>query len=353
MATASRVRVRLVAHDGDATVGVISTSRTAMWGSATGYAAMQARATATANRYDIWAAIDGGLPGGDDDRMDTRRRQRRRPGHVRDDGRTSRPAPPATCSGCAPTTARSPTTAGGSSSPADSAGNRRVVNDVPVEGYLRGVVPREVSTSWGNAGGGAGMNALRAQAVAARSYALSQNRYAGSGGYATTCDTHGVPGLRRRRPPLQRRPRRRPAAARARAATPRSSAPTPTGRSPRRPDGSGARRAAPIVSTEFSASNGPRTAGGTFPAINDPFDDVPQNPNHRWTRIVDGDLVAAAYGLGTLTAATTEPDPATPFVGVWDNRVRLTGTGGTVRRQRPGTSAPPTACRRTGSPSAP
>ena len=85
-----------------------------------------------------------------------------------------------------------------------------------------------------------------------------------------------------------------------------------------------------IVSTEFSASNGPRTAGGTFPAINDPFDDVPQNPNHRWTRIIDGDVVAAAYGLGTLTAATTEADPATPFVGVWDNRVRLTGTGGTV-----------------------
>ena len=84
------------------------------------------------------------------------------------------------------------------------------------------------------------------------------------------------------------------------------------------------------MSTEFSASNGPRTAGGTFPAINDPFDDVPQNPNHRWTRIVDGDVVAAAYGLGTLTAATSEADPATPFTGVWDNRVRLTGTGGTV-----------------------
>ncbi len=45
-----------------------------------------------------------------------------------------------------------------------------------VESYLRGVVSREVSTSWGNAGGGAGINALRAQAVAARSYALSQNR---------------------------------------------------------------------------------------------------------------------------------------------------------------------------------
>src|SRR5262245_23473928 len=54
VATSSRVRVRLVAHDGDATVGVISTTRTARWGS-TGYASLQARATPTANRYDIWA----------------------------------------------------------------------------------------------------------------------------------------------------------------------------------------------------------------------------------------------------------------------------------------------------------
>ena len=48
---------------------------------------------------------------------------------------------------------------------------------VLVENYLRGVLSREVSTSWGNAGGGAGMNALWAMAVAARSFALSQNRY--------------------------------------------------------------------------------------------------------------------------------------------------------------------------------
>ena len=215
----------------------------------------------------------------------------------------------------------------------DSAGNRRVVNDVPVEAYLRGVVPREVSTSWGNAGGGAGMNALRAQAVAARSYALSQNRYAASGGYATTCDTTACQvygGAARRASPT---------AATSSGGTCESGNATfecantnraiaeTAGRVRRSSSGA-------IVATEFSASNGPRTAGGTFPAINDPFDDVPQNPNHRWTRIVDGDVVAAAYGLGTLTAASTEADPATPFTGVWDNRVRLTGTGGTVRRQR-------------------
>lgn len=41
-----------------------------------------------------------------------------------------------------------------------------VVNDVPVESYLYGVVPREMPASWE-------MNALRAQAVAARTYALA------------------------------------------------------------------------------------------------------------------------------------------------------------------------------------
>ena len=329
VSTASRVRVRLVGHDGDSTVGVISPSRTARWGtSPTNYAAIQARATATANRYDIWA-------------------------------RTTVACPAATTSGWTRVAANvaGPVTFGtlvNESSGAagdvlglcandgsvthyrgriqltrDSAGNRRIVNDVPVEAYLRGVVPREVSTSWGNAGGGAGMNALRAQAVAARSYALSQNRYASTGGYATTCDTSACQvygGAARRASP---------------AASPASGGTCESGNATFecantnravaetagyvRRSSSGA-----IVATEFSASNGPRTAGGAFPAINDPFDDVPQNPNHRWTRIVDGDLIAAAYGLGTLTAAATEPDPATPFSGIWDNRLRLTGTGGTV-----------------------
>jgi stage II sporulation protein D len=50
---------------------------------------------------------------------------------------------------------------------ADLAGNRlSIVNVVPLESYLLGVVPREMPASWAP-------EALRAQAVAARSYALS------------------------------------------------------------------------------------------------------------------------------------------------------------------------------------
>ncbi len=129
-----------------------------------------------------------------------------------------------------------------------------------------GVVPRESPASWGAAGGGAGTNALRAQAVAARSYALTQARYS----YAKTCDSSacqvygGAAGESRRRR-LGRRRRRR-----ARAHRPRDRRDRRQG--PRWP------ATARIVSTEFSASNGPRTAGGSFPAVDDPADDVPANP---------------------------------------------------------------------------
>jgi SpoIID/LytB domain protein len=54
-----------------------------------------------------------------------------------------------------------------------------VVNHVPMEQYLRGVVPQEVSSSWDPA-------ALRAQAIAARSYALAVRSTTGT---ADLCDT--------------------------------------------------------------------------------------------------------------------------------------------------------------------
>lgn len=58
----------------------------------------------------------------------------------------------------------------------------RTVNDVDVDDYLRGVVPAEMQANWADDGGA---EALRAQAIAARSYALAETRYA----YAQTCDT--------------------------------------------------------------------------------------------------------------------------------------------------------------------
>ncbi|WP_431955267.1 SpoIID/LytB domain-containing protein [Nocardia lijiangensis] len=61
-------------------------------------------------------------------------------------------------------------------------GEPRTINRVGVEDYLLGVVPAEVQANWVDRGAG---EALRAQAIAARSYVLAERRYP----YAQTCDT--------------------------------------------------------------------------------------------------------------------------------------------------------------------
>ncbi|HZB39452.1 MAG TPA: SpoIID/LytB domain-containing protein, partial [Ilumatobacter sp.] len=192
----------------------------------------------------------------------------------------------------------------------DTAGPNRVVNQLDVELYLRGVVPREVSASWGSAGGGAGMNALRAQAVAARSYALNETRYS----YAKTCDTSScqVYGGAATRP-----------------------APTSAGfvgvehvlsNQGIADTASVVRlRNGAVVSTEFSASNGPRTAGGSFPAVDDPWDDVPGNPLHTWTRVIDADAIATKYGLSNGNGIATIHDSGSGFDGIWANEVVVNG----------------------------
>ncbi|MEV5835684.1 SpoIID/LytB domain-containing protein, partial [Nocardia sp. NPDC052112] len=61
-------------------------------------------------------------------------------------------------------------------------GEARTVNRVDVEDYLLGVVPAEVQANWVDKGA---TEAIRAQAIAARSYALAEHRYP----YAQTCDS--------------------------------------------------------------------------------------------------------------------------------------------------------------------
>lgn len=207
----------------------------------------------------------------------------------------------------------------------DTYAGTRTVNSVLVEQYVRGVIPREVPASWGDAPNG--MEALKAQAVAARSYGLSQDRAywvegsSGSTKYATTCDTTSCQvygGAARRStatapPTILEHPRSDAAA-------------TATAGEVRRRPGD----AVTFVSTEFSSSNGPRTAGWPFPVVDDAADATPSNRNHRWTRVLDGDALAAKYGLGILTSVTmVDGDPR--YDGIWYNDVILTGTAGTVR----------------------
>lgn len=127
-----------------------------------------------------------------------------------------------------------------------TAGENRTVNEVPVEQYLRSVIAKEMSPSWATAGSGRGAQALQAQAVAARSFALAESRYS----YARTCDltcqtylgaaarssvsgtyTRGVPGNRCCRAG-QRRCRSASAAPAARCRSPCSLRPPVAGRLP-------------------------------------------------------------------------------------------------------------------------
>ncbi len=197
----------------------------------------------------------------------------------------------------------------------DVAGSNRVINELGIESYLRGVVPKEVSAGWGDSGGGAGMHALRAQAVAARSYALSQSRYS----YAQTCDTSSCQVYGGAATSVS-------ATAIGISSVEKGNTDTAIADTATKvrvwPNGS-------IVSTEFSASNGPRTAGGQFPAVADPLDDVSGNPNHRWTRVIDADKVMSMYGLSSANGVATVPAAGSPYEGIWANEVRL-GNGSVV-----------------------
>jgi SpoIID/LytB domain protein len=162
-------------------------------------------------------------------------------------------------------------------------GSQHVVNNVATEDYLKGVVPRESPASWGDLGGGKGMEALKAQAVAARSYARSGCSAQNCGDYSSTCDTTACQvygGFRLNSTDLE-------------------DARTNTAVS----DTSGQARVlnGAIAHTEFSSSTGGYTAGGTFPAVPDDGDSVSQNPNHNWQVSISISAIQNAYpSVGSL-----------------------------------------------------
>lgn len=192
----------------------------------------------------------------------------------------------------------------------------RVVNAVSSGNYLRGVLPREVPASWGSRADGAGMNALRAQAVAARSYGIRQARYS----YAGTCDTSSCQvygGSASRSSALAA------AVSKEHALTDQAIAET-AGKVRRWAQGNvTGQPVGDIVSTEFSSSNGPRTAGGYFPSVDDPGDAVAINPWHRWTRVIPVSSLMASYPDADPARVTTVIDAESDYVGIYANEVRL------------------------------
>lgn len=190
-------------------------------------------------------------------------------------------------------------------------GMTRAINVVRMEQYLRGVVPRESIPSWGSAGGGKGMNALRVQAVAARSYAWAENRSFGNWKTCdtTSCQVYGGAGLNGVRIEV--------------ASTDQAVADT-AGEVRIGSNGQAAR-------TEFSSSTGGYTAGGTFPAVPDDGDGTSSNPNHDWSGRVGVDKVTAAYpSLGTLQKVEVVNRNGLGREGGRASSVKLTGDKGTM-----------------------
>lgn len=154
-----------------------------------------------------------------------------------------------------------------------SAPHRITVNKVSMEDYVRAVVPREAFPSWHQA-------ALRAQAIAARSYAAYKMRRPLSNLYqlcdTSICQVYGG------------------------AAAEVSS----TDRATARTSGQIRTYRGKPALTEFSSSNGGWTAASSLPyqvAQQDPYDGWSGNPNHTWrTSVSDATIEKHWPSIGNL-----------------------------------------------------
>lgn len=189
-------------------------------------------------------------------------------------------------------------------------------NRVPVEQYLRDVVPHESPAGWGSLGGLQtngqpwGMEALKAQSVAARSYALSSSRASG----ATTCDTTACQVYM----PYATRSYATPSWTTANwtiLSYPQSDQAVVATVGQVRRTGTGA-----IARTEFSSSTGGWTAGGAFPAVEDLGDAVAGNPNHTWTVTLTAAQLAGRLGFSGVSGIAI-----TARNGLGDMGGRVTG----------------------------
>jgi stage II sporulation protein D len=184
-------------------------------------------------------------------------------------------------------------------------------NVVPIESYVAGVVPREAPAGWGATGGEA---ALEAQAVAVRSYALA---YVGAVG--RICDTdscqvyEGDPstiGLGS----LVAYSNEATSSTAGQVMCIEALAICPGGE---------------VAATEYAASTGGFTAGGTFPAVVDAGDAVASNPFHDWTTSVSLAAVEQSYpGLGPITRLHVTARNGFGAYGGRALEVRITGSGG-------------------------
>ncbi|MCB0894881.1 MAG: SpoIID/LytB domain-containing protein [Nocardioides sp.] len=184
-----------------------------------------------------------------------------------------------------------------------SGGERVTVNDLALDNYLKGVVPLEIPASWH-------ADAVRAQAVAARTYAAYERRHPLSSAYQI-CDTGScqVYGGYDAEYPASNR-----------AVDDTAHQVLTSGGEP--------------AFTQFGSSSGGWTAAGSvpyLPAQEDPYDGWSGNPVHSWSvKLTDGSLERAWPAVGDLRRITVVQRDGH---GDWGGRVvsiTLRGTGGRV-----------------------
>lgn len=174
----------------------------------------------------------------------------------------------------------------------------RVINVVSLDDYVKGVVPKESIVGWADEGGA---EALKAQAVAARTYALASTDISKPIDDTQNSQVYGGYD----------------------AEDPRSNAAVEAtaGIVLNKPDGKPA-------FTEFSSSTGGATDGRDFSAVVDDGDSI--SPYHDWTASVSSDSIGSTFGVGALTDFEVIEAYG---MGAENGRaatVRISGTGGSV-----------------------
>ena len=188
--------------------------------------------------------------------------------------------------------------------PSAGSASRDTVNVLSMDDYVRGVVPLEMPASWSQ-------QALRAQAVAARTYASYMQRQRADGHYqicdTTSCQVYGG-----------------------------ASAEQPsTNKAVRGTAGRILTYGGRPAFTQFNASSGGWTSAGSQPylaAKADPWDDWAGNPVHSWTATIDTARLENTYPrLGRLERIrVTRRDGH----GQWGGRILtavLVGSSGRVQ----------------------
>jgi stage II sporulation protein D len=196
-----------------------------------------------------------------------------------------------------------------SRSPKPGKPKRRTVNRLPLDSYLKGVVPRETFPSWHPA-------ALEAQAIAARTYAAYEMTDHSSGPLSSIyqiCDTSACQVY---------------GGFSAEYASTNDAVSATAGQV--RLDTAGK-----PAFTQFSSSNGGWTQAGSEPylvAEQDPYDGWSGNPNTNWTLPLTAGNVERNYpAIGTLTSIAVDSRDGN---GEWGGRavqMTLTGTAGSVQ----------------------